>query len=171
MNLKKIFINTILIFLICCVFHFIYNLIPNFLTSLFFPVNESIWEHLKLIFTANIVYTLLSNFYYKNKNIFLISYLRGMLVIIILLTLYLPFRAIFGEIMIATLIILFISILLSEIIIEKTIKKYYRTLNILSIFLIIINFILFAYFTYNPIKTSLFYDTKSDKYGIDILNK
>lgn len=171
LNFKNIIINTILIFIICSIFHFIYDLVPNFVTSIFFPVNESIWEHLKLIFTASIVYTLISNLYYKYNNKFLISYLRGMFTIIILLIIYLPLRKLFGEIMFLTLIILFISILISEIIVNKLIKKDYSILNTISIFLIIINFIIFTYLTYNPIKSYLFYDTESNKYGIDILNK
>ena len=171
LNLKKIIINTIFIFIVCSIFHFIYNLIPSFITAIFFPVNESIWEHLKLIFTSTIFYTLISNIYYKDKNVFLIGYLRGMLTIIILLILYLPLRKLFGEVMIITLSILFISILLSEIIINKLIKKDYSILNTISIFLIIINFIIFTYLTYNPYKSYLFYDTESNKYGIDILNK
>lgn len=30
--------------------HFVYDLLPNVVTALFSPVNESIWEHLKLIY-------------------------------------------------------------------------------------------------------------------------
>lgn len=171
LNLKKIIINSILIFIVCSIFHFIYDLIPSFLTAIFFPVNESIFEHLKLIFTSCIFYTLISNLFYKDKNVFLISYLRGMFTIILLLIIYLPLRKLFGEIMIITLITLFISILISEIIINKILKKDYTVLNTISAFLIIINFIIFTYLTYNPIKTFLFYDTESNKYGIDILNK
>lgn len=171
LNFKNIIIDTILIFIVCSIFHFCYDIIPNFFTSIFFPVNESIWEHLKLIFTSSIVYTLISNLYYKDNNKFLVAYLRGMFTIIILLIIYLPLRKLFGEIMILTLVILFISILLSEIIINKLIKKDYSILNTISIFLIIINFIIFTYLTYNPIKSYLFYDTESNKYGIDILNK
>jgi len=171
LNFKNIIINTILIFIVCSIFHFVYDLVPSFVTSIFFPVNESIWEHLKLIFTSSIVYTLISNLYYKDNNQFLIGYLRGMFTIIILLIIYLPIRKLFGEVMIVTLIILFISILLSETIVNKIIKKHYNKLNIISVFLIIINFIIFTYLTYNPIKSYLFYDTESNKYGIDILNK
>ena len=171
LNFKKIIINSILIFIVCSIFHFIYDLIPSFLTAIFFPVNESIWEHLKLIFTSCVFYTLISNLYYKDKNVFLLGYLRGMLTIIILLILYLPLRKLFGEIIYITLSVLFISILISEIIVNKILKKHYNTLNIISVFLIIINFIIFTYLTYNPIKDFLFYDTESNKYGIDILNK
>lgn len=171
MNWKKAMINSIFIFILCSLIHFLYDFIPCFITSIFAPVNESIWEHLKMIFSASVIYTLLSNLYYKDQNVFLISYLRGMFTIFILLAIYLPFRSIFGEIMLATLIILFISILLSEIIVQKIIKKHYSFLNLISAFLILINFILFTYFTYYPIKTFLFFDTESHKYGIDILDQ
>ena len=172
MNLKRIIIDAILIFILCSFLHFLYNLIPTFFTSIFAPVNESIWEHLKMIFSASIIYSLFSNFYYKEKEIFFKGYLRGMLTIIILLIIYLPFRLIFGEVMIITLIILFLSIFISEILVFKIIeKKHFKYLNIISAFLIIINFVIFTFLTYNPIKTFLFLDTESNKYGIDIVEK
>lgn len=33
-----------------CVLHFLYGWLPNAVTSLFSPVNESLWEHVKLVF-------------------------------------------------------------------------------------------------------------------------
>ena len=30
--------------------HFVYALAPNFVTAVFSPVNESLWEHVKIIF-------------------------------------------------------------------------------------------------------------------------
>ena len=33
-----------------CVLHFLYGWWPNALTALFSPVNESLWEHVKLVF-------------------------------------------------------------------------------------------------------------------------
>lgn len=172
MNNKKIILNTLIIFGLCSIFHFIYDLIPCSITSLFFPVNESIWEHLKMIFTASVLFSLINNIHKKDKNIFLKAYLRMMLTIIILLTIYLPVNLFIGEIMILTLIILFISILTSEIIVSKIpSKKHYKTLNIISACLLILNFIIFTIFTYYPPKNFFFYDTESKKYGIDILNK
>lgn len=172
MNYKKITINTILIFIICSLFHFGYDLLPNFFTSLFFPVNESIWEHLKLIFTSCLVFTFISDYIKHNKNTFIRAYSRSMLTIIIMLIIYLPFRYLFGEIMIATLIILFASIFISEIITSLiSTEKQNQRFNVICLVLLIINFILFAILTYYPIKIDLFLDTQSNKYGIDILNK
>ena len=51
MNLKTAKILAIInIFLISFPSHFIYDFFPNTFTSILFPVNESIWEHLKLSF-------------------------------------------------------------------------------------------------------------------------
>ena len=47
---KKILILSTVSFLIGSLFHFMYDLFPNLLFSLIFPINESVWEHLKLCF-------------------------------------------------------------------------------------------------------------------------
>ena len=52
-------VGAILIFLLCFPFHSLYDWLPNSLFSLFFPVNESIWEHMKLLFTPFVVYTII----------------------------------------------------------------------------------------------------------------
>lgn len=172
MNYKKIIINTILIFVICSFFHFGYDLCPNFFTSLFFPVNESIWEHLKLIFSSSLVFTFISDTIKHNKNTFIRAYSRSMLTIIILLVIYLPIHYLFGEILVITLLILFISILISEMITSLiSTEKQNQKFNVICAILLIINFILFAILTYYPIKCDLFFDQQSNKYGIDILNK
>ncbi len=38
--------------------HFVYDLLPNAVTAVFSPVNESIWEHLKLLFWPLLVVAL-----------------------------------------------------------------------------------------------------------------
>ena len=53
MNLKKYkILSVFIIFLLMFPLHYVYDKFPNSLTSIFCPVNESIWEHLKLIFTS-----------------------------------------------------------------------------------------------------------------------
>ena len=57
MSLKKIkIIGVFAVFLLSFPLHFLYDVFPNFLTSIFAPVNESIWEHMKIIFTAYLLY-------------------------------------------------------------------------------------------------------------------
>ena len=57
MTLKRSrIISTIGIFLLCFLFHFLYEWLPSSITAIFFPVNESIWEHMKLLFSAVVFY-------------------------------------------------------------------------------------------------------------------
>jgi len=171
MKIKKLLLATILVFVLCFLCHFGYSTFPCFITSIFFPVNESIFEHLKMLFTAEIIFSLLSLFYVKeDKNPFLRMLLRGYLSIFILLLLYLPIYYFLGEVMILTFIILFITIFLTEYILTfLSKKKSYHFLNMASIFMVIITFGIFTFLTYHPIKEELFFDPENKKYGIDIL--
>ena len=70
MNLKKIkVIATICIFIISFLSHFAYNLFPNIIFSFFFPVNESIWEHMKILFTSTLIYGIVDYYLLKKNNI------------------------------------------------------------------------------------------------------
>lgn len=173
---KFILINTIGIFLLNFLSHFLYNLCPNFITSLFFPVNESIFEHLKMLYTTIIIWGLVEYIIYKKNNIstnnFLFTlFISAILNIIILLIIYLPVYYLIGENLIITIIILLISIFLTQLFtynIKE--KKKVKLLNFLSLILIPIIFFVFAYLTYNPIENDFFLDKEQNKYGISTLN-
>jgi hypothetical protein len=47
--------------------HFVYDLWPNWLTAVFAPVNESIWEHLKLLYWPLLVLALATS-WQDDKN-------------------------------------------------------------------------------------------------------
>lgn len=173
MKFKNLLFRSIIIFLISTLCHFLYSTFPCFLTSIFAPVNESIFEHLKMLFTAEILFSL-GSFYFekKDKNKYLRMLLRGYLSLFILLLIYLPSYMLLGENMILTLVILFITIFLTEYILTfLSKKKHHPILNIVSVILIVLTYIIFTYLTYHPIKEQLFFDTKNKKYGIDILNE
>lgn len=174
MTLKQIkYISVIGVFLICFPFHFMYDWIPSIFTSIFFPVNESIWEHMKMISSSFLMWSLFEYLIIRKNNIKINNFLLGVflnttLSIIIFLIIYLPINYILGEKFIITLIILFISICLTQIINYNLlkIKKNYN-LNIVSILLIIILYISYGYLTYNPILIDLFLDKTKNIYGIN----
>ena len=86
MNLKKVTIISIIsIFLISFLSHNLYKWIPNNLIAIFFPVNESIWEHLKMAFTSTMIYSVIEYFILKNikHNNFALSILASSLVTIL----------------------------------------------------------------------------------------
>lgn len=173
MNLKKIkIIMAIIIFILCFPIHFIYEWIPNMFTAIFFPVNESIWEHMKILYTAFLLgcfieYFLLKYFKVDNKNLGWTTFVGALLVIPLYLVLFLPlyymgYESMFLNISLMGIVIIIITII--EYFLSKL--KTPSILNYIAIVGIIIGYIIFAYLTYYPLKNQIFYDTKSEKYGL-----
>lgn len=173
MNLKTAKIIAIInIFLISFPFHFLYDFIPSTLTSILFPVNESIFEHMKLITTSTLIYGLIDFLILKLNNIKHNNFLSQLAITSILsvpifLTLYLPIRFLLGEYLPLTLLLLFITYIIGQIISYYILTyKPLPLLNIIAIPLIIITYSIYTYYTYNPPKNFFFYDTLTNSYGI-----
>ena len=169
-------ISATCIFLLCFLFHSLYEFLPNGLTAIFFPVNESIWEHQKLMFTSVVMwgiidYIILKKCNVKYNNFFTSLFVSALTIIPIFLVIYLPFYYKIGPKMFLNIGVMGIAIILSQVISYFILKsKDFDKLNIVSFILIIVSYIVFAYLTYNPIKTELFFDTKDEKYGINNYN-
>ena len=175
MNLKKVTIISIIsIFLISFLSHNLYKWIPNNLIAIFFPVNESIWEHLKMAFTSTMIYSVIEYFILKNikHNNFTLSILAsGLVTILLIVSIFTPIYYLMDkkENLILTLLIYFICIIIGQIIsyfILKS-KKDFKIYNKISLVLIPIIFVIFGVLTYNPIKNGIFYDYSKNIYGID----
>lgn len=168
----KIFmaISTISIFIISFLAHNIYKFFPNDFTAIFFPVNESIYEHMKMLFTCYFIYSIiliLISDKYKKNNILFANLCGAVINIIIFLIVYLPVYYRFGDNMIFTLVLLFITILISNYIISFIYRKDdLRELKITAVILFPVLFAIFAYFTYNPLEESFFFDPVDEIYGI-----
>ena len=178
MSLKAIkIIGFFVIFLLCFPFHFLYDWLPNSLFSIFFPVNESIWEHMKLIYTSFIFYGIFDYLLFKKNKIdfnnFLIQlFLIPIIAIFIYLIIFIPIYKMIGENMIISIGLLAIVILIEQILSYFILQ--YKTIkyqNIIGIIGNILVYIIFGYLTYNPIENYIFYDTVKDKYGINLYIK
>ena len=177
MNLKKIkIIGIFAVFLLSFPIHFLYDFFPNVLTSVFAPVNESIWEHMKMIFTAYLLYGGVEYLIFREKtkwnNYVLQLFIVPLIGVMIYLSIYLPLFNIFGENMIISIVLLFIVIVIEEVI------SYYilameeiKNQRIIGIVGLAVTYSIFVYLTYNPPKNYLFYDMKEEKYGVDIYVK
>ena len=171
--MKKIkIIGVFIIFALSFISHFMYEWFPNTLFSILFPVNESIWEHMKLIVTPVLIFSLIEYITYKKKDIsynnFILSYSISMLLcIIIYLMIYLPIDYMFGHSAIVAISLLFIIFIILEII-SYYIMNYreIKYSNVIGICMIIFMYIIFGYLTYNPIEIDLFYDKSKNIYGI-----
>lgn len=173
MNKKTITIlRIIIIFLLCFPLHFIYDIFPNTFTSIFFPVNESIWEHMKLPFTSIILTGLLEfgfnqYFHISNKNLWFTTWIGALFSIPLYLIIYLPFYFKIGESMILNLSILLLTIILVNILMyylsKLSLPNWFHLIGFIGI---IVTYFLLAYLTYYPPHHILFYDTMEEKYGI-----
>ena len=174
MDLKKIKIVSIFgMFILCFLTHFLYNFFPNTLFSIFFPVNESIWEHMKMMSSSILIWSILEYFLYKkfrvNHNNFILSlFLEVCLSIIIFLIIYLPIYHFTGSIFILNLIVLFISLYFVNIISYYILALRDLHKELLGIVGLILLYIIFGILTYNPPFNYIFFDKMENKYGINI---
>ena len=171
MSKKKLMIITTLIaFLLCFPFHFVYDKFPNFITSILFPINESIWEHTKIIPTSTLIYTLI--YLIKNKNLnnnFLLgNTIASIVSIFLLIIIYTPLYILFKENFIIAISVMLIVIMISQKISYFIIKKdKIKYSNFISFIIIVLIYTIFGILSYKPLKTMIFYDPLNELYGIN----
>ena len=96
MNIKKLkIIGIIIAFLLTFPLHFLYDKLPCFLTSIIAPVNESIWEHMKILFGAILISGIIEKIIVKTKklninNVFISNFLSALISIPIFLIMFMP---------------------------------------------------------------------------------
>jgi len=156
MNAKKyLTIGIPILFIIGSIFHFIYEWSGNnILISFISPINESIWEHLKLILipmTAYwLIYLVITPAISKNKWLFslLISLISAMLTIVFL---YYTYTGAFGiESLIIDISLLLFGIIIGHLIGIHIYKYGPNIKSFISLSLIILLFIIFLVFTITP---------------------
>lgn len=167
---NKIIKETIIIMILSILFHSIYKITPNIITSILFPVNESIFEHGKMILTSFMVYTIIEKYYLKCNNTVTVNFLTS--IICILLT-YLIFTPIYLYILKTndnlplTIVIYTICLIVSIIIKNKYLNNQNDKIGIIGF---IITYVLYMILTYYPIKAPIFYDYENKTYGIKSSN-
>lgn len=171
MSLKRYkILGIIIIFILCFPFHFLYELLPNPIFSFFFPVNESIWEHMKLLFTPFILYTSFEYLLIKKEenNFWLQLGITPIIAIFAYLIIYLPIYSIIGENMFFNIGLLLIIIALEQwISYQLSISKNCKWQKVLGIVTVFTTLATFIYLTYFPPKIPLFLDTQTNTYGIE----
>ncbi len=172
LTLKKIkIINIILFFALSFLWHFMYDWFPNFLTSIFFPVNESIWEHMKIIFGVIVFGSLISlilmnKFHIKHNNFYVEIITKAVLGVLFYLIIFIPLYKWLDENMFISISLMLITYIFVEIIGYKILKLNEMNINILPIILIFLCYILFFLLTYYPPHNFIFFDEIKLIYGI-----
>lgn len=172
MSKKKIKVLSVIIaFSLCFPLHFFYDNFPSFLTSIFAPVNESLWEHMKMLFGSIILTGVIQKIIIHSKkekinNVCISNFIGALTSIPIFLIIYLPIYNFVGENLAISIIIMFITIVIAEIISYKIMNKRDFKLEHLTVFFVIIVYIIFALLTYFPPRNGIFIDPTTSTYGI-----
>ena len=167
----KIF-GTIIAFILTFIIHNLYLYYPNIITSIISPVNESIWEHMKVLFTSILISGIIQKIIVKTKklkieNICISNFIGALLSIPIFLIVFIPIYNIIGKNFIITIILMLITIIISEYISYIFINKKNLNLENYTILLAIITYIIFLILTLYPPKIKLFIDPINNTYGIN----
>lgn len=168
----KLFI-VLIEFLFSFLSHNLYDLYPSTLFSIFFPVNESIFEHMKIIATGILFVSLIEYIVYKFKNIKYNNYILNIFLqitlgIIFYLIIFIPLYLLIGENLFISISLLFITFIFTNYISYLILNYKCLKLELISIILITTIYIVFGYLTYNPPHNFIFIDSIDNTYGIKI---
>lgn len=173
----KLFRFELIGFVFSCVLgtlaHFFYEWSGNnIIVGLFSPVNESVWEHLKLIFFPYLIWSIAEFFCAKDKkiNLFfskLCGIITGMLLIVFI---YYTYTGATGnESMVADIASFFIGMSTAYLIsyaIIKNCKYKGKASGIISFAALLVIAAVFVLFTFSPPLIPLFEDPVTKIYGI-----
>lgn len=154
------------------ILHFTYDIFETDFTAIFSAVNESTWEHLKLIFFPVIIFAIAEYFIYGKKyaNFWaskVISLLIGMLTIVVV---FYTYTGVIGKSPDIFNILLFVaSVILTYWLnckfIENGLFKS-EILNKIAIISVVVIFVMFWVYTFYPPLINLFRDPVTGGYGI-----
>ncbi len=157
MSFKKNLISFFVIGIIGAVSHFVYGWSgENAFVGLFFPVNESIWEHLKLIFFPAGIYFLIEYFLMEeNQENYIFASIKsifcGMFTIV---TIYYVITGVLGKnvdfINITIYFIALITVIAKRNKLLQAQENYSKTFTLILSFLAVITTVLFMVWSYNP---------------------
>lgn len=171
---KKLFtfelISTIFIILLGSLLHFTFkwsdnNLVVGAVSS----VNESVWEHLKILFIPALITIIIGNFYLKDEtDSYICIKTKGILLALaFIVVFYYTYSGILGtHYPIIDISSFVVAVIIGELYTYKKIKANDNCNNILALITLIILTISFVIFTYSTPKLGIFKDPVSNGYGI-----
>lgn len=163
-------VSAVFVAILGTLLHFTYEWSnQNLFVGAFSAVNESTWEHLKLLFFPMLIMTIIGNLFFR-KNIpnFLCSKTIGIITsILFTIIFFYTSGGIIGEnFAILNIATFYIAVILGEYIAYKAMIVGCNCNNKLAFCTLIILFFCFIIFTYNPPQIGLFEDPLTSNYGI-----
>ena len=163
-------VSAILVSILGTLLHFTYEFFDkNIFVAFFSAVNESVWEHLKLVFFPMLLTTIIGYFSIGKKvPNFLCSKAWGILISIAFIILFFyTYTGVIGKsIVFVDISSFFVAVILGEYLAYKRMasnSKCNRVIGIIILIMIMFGFIGFTYFT--P-KIGIFKDPITNQYGI-----
>ena len=172
---RKIFFYEILgmvfIILLGSAFHFTFELSgQNPIVGSISAVNESVWEHLKLVYWPSLFFLLIEFWLIrdKSKNFFFAKAMGICLGILIIPLTFYVYTALFEESLVIDILTFIVAVIIGQIISYKilTFEQLNRKWRILGIFILIILGLAFILFTFYPPHLPIFRDGATGNYGI-----
>ena len=152
--------------------HFLYEWLNySKIIALFCPVNESVWEHLKLLFFPYLIWTVIEYFLLHKKENYFSSKIKGVLCgILFIVTFFYTYSGVTGKTStFIDILYFFIGTAIAFIIsygIMRNSKRNSQICEIIAIILFIIVAGAFFLFTFIPPLIPLFEDPQKFTYGI-----
>lgn len=169
MDLKKkeLVVGSITIFALGFLIHFLYDWFPYYLVSIFAPVNESIWEHMKLFFTGVLIYMFIDIFTHPtNTHNFIFAKVMSIIaMIVVFLIIYYPLYMAIGYNTLLTLVFFFIAIVFGQYVSYRIRTETKRDYSTLALYILFAMIYVFVTFTYSPPHIELFRDPMTNKFG------
>ena len=155
-------ISTIFVMVLGTLLHFTYKWSNNnMLVGIFSPINESIWEHLKLMFFPMLI-TIIIGYLYKGKDIdnYLSSKVIGTIVMLsFTIVFYYTYSGILGTNYTGVDVsIFFIAVALGQYVSYKLMKTKFHGNNIIATIILLVLLLCFVIFTFFPPNIALFKD-------------
>ena len=171
-NINPNILGFIFVSIIGTVNHFVFEWSnENVIVGIFTPINESSWEHLKLLFLPYLVFAIIQYFFFgKNKSLAFSKAIGVIVGMTTILSIFYTYTGIIGKNIDAVNILsFFIGVSVAFLVDSKMQKSntfddlYY---NVIGISLFVLLTIMFVLFTFAPPLIPLFKDPISDTYGI-----
>ena len=170
--LKLDIIGFVFVSVIGTLAHFVFEWSGNnTVVGLFCPINESPWEHLKLIFFPYLIWTVAQYFImHKSKNILPAKFIGVFVGMVITLSFFYTYTGIIGKnIDLLNISSFFIGVFCAfavDYTVIKSDKLQSVSANIISIILFAVCGTIFILFTFAPPIIPLFKDPVTSSYGI-----
>lgn len=151
--------------------HFLYELFNhNKIAAIFFAVNESTWEHIKIGLTPLFIFAIVEYFLYGQSVNFWFNKMLSLFTFVFLIpTMFYSYKLLTKKhFLILDIIIfvlsLFVSLLLNYYLNNITFNFSYDVIGIIGILILLTMYFSFTYF---PLKNFIFLDPITKRFGIE----